>query len=304
MKIKELFSIAGWKIFCRMIFSVADIESVDPVEYGDTVARRIYAKYAEKPVNDQYVNYKEIEGDDANALMAADIALTYGDSWKRIKTALDAEYNPIENYDRYQADEKHHSSDGENVLGEREDTKGRQVDTDGQHIITYGEQENVTGEQTNTQGQQQITQGQQSITVGAHNDTHEHQKSAYDTAGYTAESKDIDDIAQRQDINGQRIDTAGEREDTIGERTDTLGEHQDTYGSHDLTYGERKDKKGEETDTTHLEGEELFDSHVHGNIGVTTNQQMIGQEIDMRLRWKFVDIVTRDIINEMTLKCY
>lgn len=303
-KINELLTLGGWKLLCRLTLLGSGLD-VDPEAYGDTIARRIVAKYGNKPVNDQYQTYVDMEGEEyASPLMAADLALTYGESWKRILDALTAEYNPIENYDKYQYDEAHNNSDGKNTFGQRTDIKGQQIDTDGEHTITYGEQTNTKGEQINTEGQEEDTKGQQINTDGAHLDEHEHQVSAYNSNGYNSESKDIDNIAQKQMTEGQRIDTKGERQDTEGQREDTIGEHEDTYGEHQTTYGQRSDTKGAEVDLTHDEGENTLDSHVHGNVGVTTNQQMINQEIDMRLRWKFTDIVTKDIVNEMTLRCY
>lgn len=336
MKVKELLNITEWETLCSQTVGMTDLNTViDPVnldKMGHTIGRRVYVKFGNKPVNDVYDEYVDTQGSSALTFLATDLALTYGDSWKRIYDALIAEYNPIENYDRTEQTERHTEDDGSTTMGQRIDIKGQQVDTDGAHTITYGEQTNVKGEQSNTKGEQSNvkgeqtntigaqdqTTGSQTLTTGAHTDTHEHQKSAYDQNGYSPDSKDIDDIAQRVDTSGQRIDTAGEREDVDGERTDVDGErtdvegertdvygqHLDTYGSHDTTYGQRSDTKGSQTDTDHKEGEELYDSHIHGNIGVTTNQMMILQEIDLRARMRFIDIIVKDIVNEMTLKCY
>lgn len=247
-KINELLTVNGWKLLCRLTLDKTPLE-VDPEAYGDTIARRIFAKYGNKPVNDQYDVYLDNEGDEEVLnVLSEDLALTYGDSWNRMYIALDAEYNPIENYDRTEATEVHDT-------GDRSDTYGQRIDT-------KGEQEN--------------TQGSQTITLGQHEDTHAHNKAAYDDSNYSHDTQDVDNYAQQQNTNGQRIDTEGQRQDTKGQQIDS-GEHDNQI---------------------------LTDSHIHGNVGVTTNQQMINQEIDMRLRWKIVDIITRDIVNEMTLKCY
>lgn len=252
MRINELFDIAGWKSLCKSLIektglTISDLE-IDSDDYGNAIARRIFAKYGNKTVNDTYEVYKEMEGDDADTAISDDIALTYGKSWQSMLDALMAEYNPIENYDRSQYDYRTKTEEGSLTSGERSDTKGSQTD--------------IIGSQTNT--------------IGAHNDTHEQQKSAYDAIGYTADAKVLDNMASRSD----------------------------TLGQHDIVSGQRTDIKGTETDTSHNHDEELFDSHVHGNIGITTNQQMITAEMELRVKFRFVDIVVKDIVNEMTLKCY
>lgn len=262
MTIKELLPISGWKILCRLIIDKTDL-TVDPTKYGDTIARRIFAKFGGKPVNEQYTTYVEIEGDDAIAVISDDIAMTYNESWIRnYKALVEVEYNPIENYDRNEFTERHHSDDDTNTYGERTDTKGQQINTNDEYDITYGAQE---------------------ISSDAYEDNHEHQKSGYNSNSYVPESKDIDNIDDKKTTNG---------------------EHKDTYGQTKLTEGLREDVKGIEEDTLHNEGEDSVDSHVHGNVGVTTNQQMILSEIDLRNRWRMVDIIVNDIVNEITLKCY
>lgn len=280
MKIKEMLNITGWMTLCTTIFDKAGLTigetEIDETEYGKCLARRIFAKYGNKPVNDQYATYVDISGEDAIDDMADDIVLTYKNSWQNMLTALTTEYNPLENYDRNQYDYRTSTKEGSITEGQRSDTKGQQIDTDGQHTIQYGAQSNTKGQQVNS--------------TAAYQDTQETQKSAYDQTGYSADTKVITD--------------GDDRQITEGSRTDSLGQHTDTYGEHGYTSGQRIDIKGQQTDTTHDHDEELFDSHVHGNIGVTTSQQMLESEMVLRMKYRFVDIVTKDLINEMTLKCY
>ena len=45
-------------------------------------------------------------------------------------------------------------------------------------------------------------------------------------------------------------------------------------------------------------------SRIHGNVGVTTNQQMITAEMEMRDKYKMLDIIIKDVDEFCTLKIY
>lgn len=44
--------------------------------------------------------------------------------------------------------------------------------------------------------------------------------------------------------------------------------------------------------------------HIHGNIGVTTNQQMITEEMEMRTKYNMVDIITGEFKRRFCLLVY
>ena len=46
------------------------------------------------------------------------------------------------------------------------------------------------------------------------------------------------------------------------------------------------------------------DAHLYGNIGVTTNQQMIEGEMQMRTKYNLYDIATRMFANELLISIY
>lgn len=61
----------------------------------------------------------------------------------------------------------------------------------------------------------------------------------------------------------------------------------DSNGTNTVDYGKTDNMQyGHEIDDT-------FTSHIHGNIGVTTNQQMINQELEMRKKENIYMIITR-----------
>lgn len=63
--------------------------------------------------------------------------------------------------------------------------------------------------------------------------------------------------------------------------------------------------KGSHTDTL-TTGQQIieFENNRHGNLGVTTSQQMFKSEVDMREWFNFYDIIFSDIIESITIPAY
>lgn len=99
----------------------------------------------------------------------------------------------------------------------------------------------------------------------------ENQVSAYDSSAYSPKDKTI--------VTGSGYDESQD-DFTHGESVGT------TYGHHlDLTHGE--------SITNSVTGYDTFHSRVHGNIGVTTNAQMVSQELELRKFDIYTDIARR-----------
>lgn len=110
----------------------------------------------------------------------------------------------------------------------------------------------------------------------------EHQVSAFNTAGYQASSKDS---------NSGDIDTKYGKKDTAS-GTDTTG-----YGKRDtLQYG-----KTDDFTHGHIE---TYDRLRHGNIGVTTNDQLILEELSMLEKFNPYDWIAAKFERENFLQIY
>lgn len=66
------------------------------------------------------------------------------------------------------------------------------------------------------------------------------------------------------------------------------------YNDSTMANADRATSKGTGTHT----------GHIHGNIGVTTNQQMISEEMEMRTKYNMVDIITGDFKRRFCLLVY
>lgn len=101
-------------------------------------------------------------------------------------------------------------------------------------------------------------------------DTRETEVSAFDSSSYQPSEKITDGRTDRED-----------EKETDGKYTDTT-----TYGRKDeTTYGK--------VDTVTHTGTESYRSNIHGNIGVTTSQQMITSELELRKFDIYADIANR-----------
>lgn len=185
------------------------------------------------------------------------------EAFQRMYDALSAEYNPIENYDRHEqrTDKLTHSGEDKetNSLGTSVTLKRSGTE----EIAQQGTETTHTGgtDSTKTSGTE--------IT--------ESDVSAYDASSYVPRDK--------QTRTPNLTDTR--TPDITEERTPNLKD----VRTPDLT--DVSTNSGEDVKTTgygHIE-DEVERIRAHGNIGVTTNQDMIRSEIDMRAQYDLVDVI-------------
>ena len=189
-------------------------------------------------------------------------------NFDRMMAALMAEYNPIENYDRHEdwtrtpnlTDEaKHTGSDSVEASG-TDSTEASGTDTD-----------TLSGNDTTTRGYTNYNEA--STRTG--DDTTERTVSAFDSGTYQPAEKTVEtfgSVKDSKDITGSYDDS------TNYGKVDTMD-----YGRKDeTTYGRKDETTFNSTMTDRHTGTEKYTSHVHGNIGVTTTQQMITSELELR----------------------
>ena len=218
------------------------------------------------------------------------LILAKSDSLARVYAALTAEYNPIENYNREEDTENAHTGRDEELVfnGSFTETmnKGEQNDQD-----SFGAK-NVT----NTQGAQSNSAnfGEIINTNGAQNNSSTNQVAAFNSNTYEDNEKTSESL-------GEKIDKISAHNDSqqIGSRTDTVSEEART-DSHKS--GARVDEivhsAKDDTITTSYGSSNKIISKVHGNIGVTTNQDMILAELELR-KSNFFDYLISMIVKEL-----
>lgn len=283
MRIKEAFNTA---LTDGSIFKYLPL-------YGGATAPQMAIAYVlrhsgEKTASSLVQNYTDENGHlttEGQQMIGNILKLVFKDSWDKKWEALTENYNPIENYDR------------------KEDstidfTKGQQ-----QNSQTIGSQTNsqTIGQQSNSQtiGSQSNSQtiGQQSTTdnIGERNSSQTNSIQGFNSNSYQPDSKTDTNNSAATDISTQSGRSDSE---TIGERNDseTIGSRNDSQ-----TIGARTDNETEgiREDTT------TTTSRIHGNIGVTTTQQMILSELELRsLVNNFFEMMFKDIDSYCALKVY
>lgn len=229
------------------------------------------------------------------------------DIWNRLYATTQYEYNPIENYNRYET--------GSDSGTGRTTHSGTDTTTD---TTTYGGTDGRTeaimqgGRDTNTrqtaeggtQGETttgQMAQGGQDVVTGS--DTKGHWIAGFDS---TPSGQDDGLVKQTRDQDDATTTTAyGKTESDNGSKTTSFGKTEsenDTtaYGktenvTEQRTYGQTIQKAGnmthgEQVATTN-EGE--HELHAHGNIGVTTTQKLIREQREIDL-FNLYDIIIED----------
>ena len=302
-KIRELGTDFDWSVFQVQLY-LLDNELFDNT---NSIYEQFPFKYGEKTISPYFARmlktYKDL-GLPVENVIAYDMYQLYGESWKRIKTALFAEYNPIENYDRNEHSETTHTGTDTDKYGAQTNTVGQQTNTYGERSDTKGEQVDTIGEADVTYGRVETTYGGKHITDGARTDTNQHDVSAFNQNTYSPESKDTHIIGAQEHTESLRIDSVDEHTDVNGEHTNTSGERVDTKGQQIDTISSRSDTVGQKTDEHEKDTKDETESRIHGNVGVTTNQQMIESELSLRQRFKFLDILLTDISHELCLRVY
>ena len=187
----------------------------------------------------------------------------HASNFERIFRALEAEYSPIENYDRYES--RTLAADDSRTLSNTKNTQNTNITTNA-GTGTVGNS-GSTSETTDTDG-----------TVVTNNEV-----SAFNTSMMSpkdASTQNTDDT----------VTTTGTSSNTETRNTlDTLNANE--TGTETNSGTERNNRA--ETETT----------RVHGNIGVTTSQQMVEAELKLR-QGSAYGIIAKTFANEMLLSIW
>ena len=227
--------------------------------------------------------------------------------WIRLYATTQYEYNPIENYNRYETGSD--SGTGRTTHSGTDTTADTTTygGTDGRtEAIMHGGSDTNTRQMAEggTEGESttgQMAQGGQDVVTGS--DTKGHWVAGFDSApsgdddGLVKQTRDQDDVStttaygRTESDNGSKTTTFGktesENDTTAYGKTENINE-QRTYGQTIQKAGNMT--HGEQVATTNAGEHQL---HAHGNIGVTTTQKLIREQRDVDL-FNLYDIIIED----------
>lgn len=220
--------------------------------------------------------YWTIEGNAANA---AEDFIDDFEMWKsgrlpafaNIYSAISKEYEPLENYDRYED-----STDDLQKNGGSGDTHS------GKDTITHSGTDNITHEGTS----KQQAGGTDTVrTTGTNTDTGSSQTGVFGYNSTDTAAPDTTSSATGSTNTDQTVTDTDTRSNT---RTDNLADNTKYGHVIETDHGESIDTKYEETNkNTHT-------AHLHGNIGVTTSQEMLEAELKLRNTLFFKKFIIED----------
>lgn len=226
--------------------------------------------------------------------------------------ALSIDYNPLENYDRYEniQDKSKKQSNMDRTLDHRDETlintqDLRTLNTDSLNT------RNLMDEETRDLKDKE-TRDLDDTTTYNHTTNTEQLVSAYDSSAYQP---------SQMTINTNGVESGGQ----ITNNTDKLEQNgTDTFehtGKDTFNHTGYDDTKQTGTDTMNRTGtegtshtgtikdsggEDAFNdhiAHIHGNIGVTTSQQMLEAELDIS-KWNVYEHITDLFLTEFVIPIY
>lgn len=191
-----------------------------------------------------------------------------------------AEYSPIENTDRYS--EHTNNTNGTRTVtqsGSSTDQHSGKDQRDIEHSGTDERDESHSGTDERDESH--------SGTDGTTNTV-----SAFNSSSYQPDSKS--DL-----LHGEKIDD----DLSYGHKIDD----DITYGhkiDDDTTYGHKIEHSDDRSTKDENSGSDSYTEHTHGNIGVTTNQELIRQELELLRHFDVYDWIAAKLENELFIQVY
>ena len=203
-------------------------------------------------------------------------------------------YEPLQNYDKTEE-----VTDNTERTGTNDTTFGSRTDNSTTNNTTnIGAQDNTnTDNETTKIGT--INTETNSTTSKKGSESNEKEVAPYDSESYYKQEKDTLSFTNRSDTNNSTTTTNARTDTRTNTTTEKVGAREDTItSSTSNTFGGHTDaiSRNENETYTHK-------SHMYGNIGVTTSQQMLESEREVAY-FNFVSIVAHDIIKLIAICIY
>lgn len=301
----------------------AGAESLDLAYYYNHSGQKIISPLVRSQLTDEVV-------DSAHADKLAHMLYTiYKESWSREWDALvTAKYSPIENVDGYISETTettgnktgkssntdsgtdNHAYSGTDTMSETgtDNTahNGSDSETDtgtDVHALTGTDTQKNTGTQEN----KNVNKDGKSVTD---NDIYGYNSSDASNAGKSTTTVNQTITDTRTDNLTQTLEHGQTDTETVNlkktneynsSENETIDKNSSTTYNHSIDETISMTHSGSDSEDT--TGSEKHELHRHGNIGVTTNQQMITEELELR-KTSFFDLVMRDLDKYLVLNVY
>lgn len=255
------------------------------------------------------------------------------ENWDRLYLALQKEYDPLQNYNGTETRTITTDENGASTLARTgtESTNSNLVDTNtksGSEVIASSGSDSLkkTGSDTET-----VDNNISETKSGTNNTTRKNTSNSknsdskddsiygFNSSSASPSDKSVSSSTGSETSSGTDNTTISETNGTDIDTTTTNTHNTtdtQTYGKSDThTYNSVKDERNnnsssvltlDTTDTGSKSGHtESVDSlHREGNYGVRTSQEMISQEFELRMKYRFFDVVFADVDKTLALQLY
>lgn len=211
------------------------------------------------------------DDDTTNDSLLLAVPYMYKYKWSKLFGTLSLEYNPIENYDR-------------------QETSTRKPDLTTERHYNGSEKTTYSGAETNTQtGSTDRVQSGGQTTTEKPGTIRTHERNSFNPAEPTMEYRDTDSGTNTTDTTYKDL--------TVTEKYNAIQNKKDYAGRADTK--EYQNREDVET----VQGQDVTETRIHGNIGVTTSQQMIQSERDVAM-FNYILYVLNDVVNDICSMLY
>ena len=235
-----------------------------------------------------------------------------------------------------------HTLSGQDTLthGETHTLGGQDTLTHGETHELSGKDEFEHGETHELSGKDEFEHGETHELSGTDSNTdttsNEHIVSAYNSSNYQADSKDTKSggisttYGKKDEASGTDTTTYGKKDEASGTDTTTYGKKDEASGTDTTTYGKKDTASGTDTtgygktdtasgtdttgygktdtasgvDTTEYGKGIEYHRYRHANVGVTTNQQLINQELELLEKFNIYDWIAHKFERDNMIQCY
>lgn len=253
--------------------------------------------------------------ENSKTMLAMSIFSIYSNKWSRLYNILSLEYKPIENYNMTETETTTSTNENTDTITTNTTNSNDVTETNtGTNTLNDSNSETETNTGTNTVNDSENTTGKNVITDSksvTENNNVTNSNSLYgfnSETGVNSDSQNGTETKHMTDENTHNDDLKGTRTNEHSENINTSkvttqkNEHSENINTSKVT-AQKNDIK-DVKDGTHTEnGYEDRTLTRHGNIGVTTSQQMLNSEIEL-WQWDFFSGVFKDIDKILTIQTY
>lgn len=241
------------------------------------------------------------------------------DVWQKLYNTTVLQYDPIENYDRREESSEETIGNEQNQSSQERSTNseshgmGQQRTQNSQNRNSGSESRGSS--QQNTQDSQNKTTENESLSSNQQHRSGENTATAANTAynsnDFADTSKTIssgsDDVQDSSVNSGSQTESVSGTNNIIGSTVNSGSETESVSGTNDIANSAVN--SGSETESISGSGNRSsmdrrrLSSRIHGNIGVTTTQQMLQSEREVA-EFCMVDYIVNDFISRFCVMVY